>query len=349
MNAVVKVNNKELENWKKRIEEAWKTTVKSVIETGQLVKQAKEKLGVSFSQLEAELPFSSTVAHFLIKIAENKVLTNPSNYAKLPNGYNTLYYLSNVEEKELERQIEDGIITPNFTLERAKNLRSDSPKKSNVTDVLAKAVKKTSYEVGVISISSIQNIGQFENDLNTLLKKYNGNITYTNKDSSVAVLHKQNLLNLAYENISKAESQLEHIDIDQLRMLEDACFFISKKKNQSFKTEILLNGELVERVCIPHDYKDFKKICKLIGVKEITRHAIQEWCKEHKIPNQFVDIKSMDKEFYVWEQVRLILEKKDVIGAKKRLKDMSSHGRQPKIKSLASKLLLEVNKFSNKD
>ena len=59
-------------------------------------------------------------------------------------------------------------------------------------------------------------------------------------------------------------------------------------------------------------------------------------------------MKSMDKEFYLWDQVRLIIEKKDVKGGIKRLKDMGSHGRIPEIKALAQKLLKEITRFDNR-
>ena len=69
MNTIVISSQKELAEWRTRIESAWQKSVQSVIEVGNLVKQAKEPLGVSYTLLETELPFSSTVAAFLIKMA----------------------------------------------------------------------------------------------------------------------------------------------------------------------------------------------------------------------------------------------------------------------------------------
>jgi hypothetical protein len=56
----------------------------------------------------------------------------------------------------------------------------------------------------------------------------------------------------------------------------------------------------------------------------------------------------MDKEIYLWEQARLILEKKDIKGAMKRLKDMSSRSRFPAIRELGNVIIEELNRFSNK-
>ena len=98
MNTVIISSEKELAEWRTRIESAWQKSVQSVIEVGNLVKQAKEQLGVSYTLLETELPFSSTVAAFLIKIAENPVLSNPTYHARLPICVNTEPSLPTVVE-----------------------------------------------------------------------------------------------------------------------------------------------------------------------------------------------------------------------------------------------------------
>lgn len=349
MNTIVISSEKELAEWRTRIESAWQKSVQSVIEVGNLIKQAKEQLGVSYTLLETELPFSSTVAVFLIKIAENPVLSNPSYHARLPNGYNTLYYLASVDEKQLVEQIENGEITPNFTLASAKSLREALPKKSTSPTAVPKKPKTLTYEVGSISIAAPHNVDQFQKDLTKLLTKYNGSITHTHKDQSLSDWHNQKLLSQALEKISEYESELNTtISLENMRILEDACFYISKEKNRKYKVEIVKDGELVERVALPTDYKDYKVLSKLLGVENITRGEIEKYCVINKIPNQFTDLKSMDREIYLWEQARLILEKKDIKGAMKRLKDMSSRSKYPAIRELGKVIIEELNRFSNK-
>jgi hypothetical protein len=53
----------------------------------------------------------------------------------------------------------------------------------------------------------------------------------------------------------------------------------------------------------------------------------------------------MDKTLYVWEQVRLITERKDVTGAKKRLKDLMTRSTIEEIKELATNAYTEVTRF----
>jgi len=348
MTSTAITTKRELADWRTRIETAWQKSVASVIDVGKLVKQAKESLGVSYSLLETELPFSSTVAAFLIKIAEHPVLSNPIYYPKLPNSYNTLYHLTSVEPKLLVKQIESGAISPNYTLASAKLLRTTSPKTEASKTAIATASNKATYDVGVLSISIPHNVDQFQTDLAKLLDKYDGSITLTHKEGSLAEWHRGLLHQQALAKIAKAESQLQRVSLDEMRMLEDAAHFLQKDKNQKHKREVAFNGELVTRTCLPDDYKDYKAIVKLLGQEAISRGSLKHWCIENKVPNQFTELKSMDKDLYIWEQVRLITEKKDAKGATKRLKDLASRSTIARIKALAQKALDEVTRFDKK-
>lgn len=339
-------NGNQHDEWKHRIEDAWHKSVASVIEVGKLVKQAKEDLGASFSLLETELPFSSTVAAFLIKISEHPVLSNPAYFNNLPNGYNTLYYLASVEEEELVAKIKSGDINPNFSLANAKALREVAPKKGT-----AKKTDKEDalYEVGSIKIGLVNKIDEFEKELNELLTKYNGKVKHTHTENSLADLHRQKLLEKAVAKIEKTESELATISLDDMRMLEDAAHFMQKTQNQKNRIQITLDdGTIVDRTGIPEDYKDYERLVELIGQKEISRGTLKRWCVEHKVPGQFVELTSIDKELYLWEQVRLVTDKKDAVGGLKRLKSMASRSTIPHIKKLAAELVEEVERFSNK-
>lgn len=341
-------SQKQLNQWRSKIESAWQKSVASVIEVGKLIKEAKNELGVSYNLLETELPFSSTVASFLVKIAEHPVLSNPAYFAKLPNSYNTLYHLTSVDNKQLVQQIEAGQITPNYTLSSAKQLRDYAPKTSTTKKTSVVKIKTPIYEVGTLSIAEPRNVNEFEADLAKLLEKYKGTISLTHKESSLAEWHRKLLHSQALEKISKSEGDLKHISLEEIRMLEDAAHFLSKDKNQKTKAEIVINGELVTRTCLPEDYKDYKKLTRLLKTKDITRGFLKTWCIANKVPNQFTELKSIDKELYIWEQVRLVTEKKDLKGGIKRLKDMASRSNIPKMKALAQKALDELTRFDKK-
>ena len=114
------------------------------------------------------------------------------------------------------------------------------------------------------------------------------------------------------------------------------------------KKEFALNGELVTRVVLPDDYVDLKRLRKLLGIEHITRGQLKKWCNDHHVPCQFSDLASMDKDFYIWEQVRLVTENKDVKGGLKRLRNLATRSTVPKIRALSQRLLNELTRFDNK-
>jgi len=348
MNQVVLSAESELAEWRGRIETAWSRSVESVIQVGRMVKEAKEVLGVSYSLLETELPFSSTVAAFLVKIAENPVLSNPAYFSRLPNGYNTLYHLTSVDEHQLIEQIEAGEITPNFTLARAKTLRETkpSPKASNAEVPPVK--KAQTYAVGTLSIAAPANIDQFHSDLIKLLEKYEGKISFTHAPDSLAELHRVTLKEQALLKVEEGESNFDELDYENLRILEAAAHYLSKAANKKDHFEIVTDGKLKTRECLPSTYRDLARIQQLVGIEKVTRGQLVKWCSEHKIPNQFTKLDVMDKELYIWEQARLVTDRKDVRGGLKRLQDLATRSTIENIKSLAQTVLNELTRFDNR-
>ncbi len=336
------ISKTELDDWRSQIETAWQKTVESVIEVGKLVQQAKIELGASYSLLETELPFSSTVAAFLIKIVENPILSDPKYFNRLPNSYNTLYHLAAIDSSELVQQIEDGVITPDYGLTSAKRLKSQSSSTSNKTK---NKETKPLYEVGKIQIENIDDLDSLKKDLNKLLSRYSGSISYSKNKESVFGWHHNLLHQQSLEKISELETSLNAVSLDELRMLENASDFLNKQKKLTIKKEVEVKGKKVMRACLPDDYNDLKKLIKLIGKKEIYKSEIRDWCIENKVPNKFTDLRSIDKELYVWEQVRLVLEKKDTKGGMARLKDMGHYSTSEEIKELANTVFNEINRF----
>ena len=88
MKTEIVASQKELNEWRNRISSAYQKSVASVIEVGRLVKQAKERLGVSYELLVTELPFSASNAAYFVKIAEHPVLRPiPKSIRTITNGF----------------------------------------------------------------------------------------------------------------------------------------------------------------------------------------------------------------------------------------------------------------------
>jgi len=102
----------------KQITEAWQKSVASVIETGNLLAQAKKDLehGEWLPMIESDLPFETKTAQRLMIIARHPLIGNGAHAHHLPASWMTLYELTKMDKKlgegALEKRISDGKITP---------------------------------------------------------------------------------------------------------------------------------------------------------------------------------------------------------------------------------------------
>lgn len=119
-----------------KITSAWQKAVASIIETGQLLIQAKRDLTYGqFASLfddppsgdwgasaERRVPFSQRTAERLMKIARNGVLEIRHMCRNLPASWGTLYVLTCIPEKRLEELIEQGKVHPGLIRRDAERL-----------------------------------------------------------------------------------------------------------------------------------------------------------------------------------------------------------------------------------
>src|SRR5258708_7915407 len=109
------------EYWSDRICAAWQKAVASIIETGQLLLNAK---AAGQNEAELKLPFSPQTARKLMAIARHPVIC--AHVRNLPASWGTLYELTKLPAETLEAKIKDGTITP--ALERKDVARIGDPK-----------------------------------------------------------------------------------------------------------------------------------------------------------------------------------------------------------------------------
>jgi hypothetical protein len=109
------------EYWSGRVCAAWQKAVASIIETGQLLLDAK---AAGQNESELKLPFSPPTARKLMAIARHPVIC--AHVHDLPPSWGTLYELTKLPAETLEAKIRDGTITPD--LERKEVARMGAPK-----------------------------------------------------------------------------------------------------------------------------------------------------------------------------------------------------------------------------
>jgi hypothetical protein len=106
--------------WALRITTRWRTSIESIIETGQLLIDSKLSLehGQFEAMIEVQLPFSSSTARRLMAIASDKRISDRAHVNVLPASWGTLYELTKLSDEEFEGAIEKKIIRPD--MERAE-------------------------------------------------------------------------------------------------------------------------------------------------------------------------------------------------------------------------------------
>ena len=105
------------EHWRfyaDRITATWQKATGSIIETGALLLEAKDKVehGEFEEMIERELPFGPRAARMLMDIARNPILSDRTHGSVLPPSWRTLYELTRVPADVLIAKIEDHSINP---------------------------------------------------------------------------------------------------------------------------------------------------------------------------------------------------------------------------------------------
>lgn len=119
-------------DWADRITAAWRSSVENIIECGLLLIDAKKALshGEFGEMVRTELPFGERMAQMLMKVARNRVLSNPNHGSHLPASWRTLADLATLPEATVEEMIADGRIGPD--MERNEVGSKPKPKSKRV-------------------------------------------------------------------------------------------------------------------------------------------------------------------------------------------------------------------------
>lgn len=104
------------EDFAQAIGAVWRRSFEAVIEAGQLIAQAKERLvhGEFIVMINERLPFKAATAQRLMKIAADPKITNAAHAQHLPASWATLYEITKLDEGSFQKKIEQGVIRPDM-------------------------------------------------------------------------------------------------------------------------------------------------------------------------------------------------------------------------------------------
>ncbi len=330
-----------INKWQIIIEDAWGRTVEAIIGLGRLLNQAKAELGVSYKELEKRLSLSPGKISMLTRIANHAVLSNPDNYPKLPSGYNILYQLTQVQDQILQEKIMAGDINPKLTLSKAKSLRTQIEGQSSST---AKDQPVRYYDVGKIKINDVTDLSKFQEELHSLIRKYQGSMSYSTNDKSIAEYYRDSLHAHAVERVQTLGSAI----IRKISTLEEVILYLQNKRTLKVKGTGSQNSfDSFSAKFLPPDHPRFSDVKKLLKKDDIDLSGIEEWSKQKNIPNSMINPSEIDSEAYIWYLVQQITDKNPNRMAKKRLEDIATNSTAEKIKELAQSQLTAIRRFED--
>lgn len=105
--------------WAERIRDSYGLVVKNVLETGQLLIEAKAALdhGTFEAMISTDLPFSASTARRFMIIGKCDRFQDRAHAHELPSSWATLYELTKLDDETYSQYLADGTISPD--LERA--------------------------------------------------------------------------------------------------------------------------------------------------------------------------------------------------------------------------------------
>jgi hypothetical protein len=132
MHERVRITRRTAQDFAAQIRTTWQKAVKSIIETGKLLIDAKTSLAhgkwqTMFDEKNPQrLPFGERTAEMLMKIVRDPVLSNSKFISVLPASWGTLHKLANLPNKALESMLADGTITADTTSKQVDELQKNS-------------------------------------------------------------------------------------------------------------------------------------------------------------------------------------------------------------------------------
>ena len=334
-------DNANIDKWHGRIEAAWGKTIENFVNLGRLLNQAKAELGGNYKELEKRLSIDSSLISIFTRIAHHPVLSDPVNYPRLPSRYNTLYQLSQLENQVVEDKINSGEINPKLTVNEARLMRKQiEPQSSNS----AKEKPVINYDVGKIRISDVTDLSSFQDELHQLIAKYQGSMSYSTNDKSIAEYHRERLHTQASNEVKTLDSGI----IRKISALEEVILYLQDKRTPKVKG----TGERDKfdrhfEKFLPPNHPSYTKVTNLLESKDIDLKYIQKWSKQHNIPNSEINPSEINSDVYVWYLVQQITDKNPNRMAKKRLEDIATDCIAENIKELAQTQLAAIKRFED--
>jgi N6-adenosine-specific RNA methylase IME4 len=139
-------------HWAAEIIRAWQSSLHGIFDTGNALIEAKTSLphGEFEAMVRTDLPFGLRTAQMLMKVADDRRLTNTKHVSLLPPSWGTLYQLTKLDDDEFAVRLADGTIHPEMERKDIANILKRESRQRREAELGAKLRALPDKRYGVI-------------------------------------------------------------------------------------------------------------------------------------------------------------------------------------------------------
>lgn len=209
-----------------RITESWRESVQKILQTSQILVESEKTLSdIDFLNMVDQLPMSQSTISKLLMIGKNTYLPQKVKY--LPPHWTTIYEISTLDNKTIDRGVDEGFINPSSTKKEIDRFRTTIEEIGEIIEGEVVSITTDEPTFGKITVSTdfdLDKIDDLRKDLTKLEKKY-GIIFSSDKSKSGLLGLRRKLLSKQIDEWledRKSEYNKPNLSFDDIQILEDS-------------------------------------------------------------------------------------------------------------------------------
>ena len=157
-----------------RITESWRESVQKILQTSEILVESEKTLSdIDFLNMVGQLPMSQSTISKLLMIGKNTYLPQKVKY--LPPHWTTIYEISTLDNKTIDRGVDEGFINPSSTKKEIDRFRTTIEEVGEIIEREVVSITTDEPTFGKITVSTdfdLDKIDDLRKDLTKLEKKY---------------------------------------------------------------------------------------------------------------------------------------------------------------------------------
>lgn len=284
-----------VQSFVQRISDSWRESVEKILQTSTILVESENELSdFDFISMIDQLPMSQSTVSKLLMIGKNNYLSNKVEH--LPPHWTTIYEISQLKDNEIDKGVDEGLITPSSTKKEIDRLRNVLISVGDLIEgeVVQENEKEPTFgSITVTKDFDLERIDDLKKDLNKLEKKYG--ITFQSDRSKSGLLGlRRKLLSQQMDEWLKDRSKgynKTNLSDDDIQILEDSFgqlrgeLVYHQNSDGTYTTNDIRNPD--------HPYHGF------------SSSDLYKFCRENMIVCRWTQIKEIDKTGYIKSLIKI--------------------------------------------